>query len=348
MKAVRLYDKLDLRLEDVSMPVIGAGDLLVRTRSAFICGTDVRMYKNGKPGIISSDNPRVLGHELAGEIVAVGKDITGYSEGMRVAIAPNYGCGHCDWCASGNNQLCAEQRAIGIHDDGAFAEYVRVPAPAVQQGNIYVMPDHLSFDAAALAEPFSCAYNAFERMPVGPGDVVLIIGAGPIGIMHAKLARLGGAGRIIMNDLSEERLDFARKVDPGIETLVTSDLTADIKRLTDGRGVDLVITAASVASIQEVAFSLAAMNGRIMFFGGLPKGQSVVRLDTNEIHYKQLTVSGTTMQSLAQYRKILDLLSQGVLTADDLVTGSIDGSDVAAVVDQVARGSGMKTTLVFS
>lgn len=348
MKAVRLFDKLDLRLEELATPEIGDGEVLVRTGSAFVCGTDVRMYKNGKAGIIFPENPRVLGHELAGEIAAVGQDVDGYSEGMRVAVAPNYGCGHCDWCASGNTQLCAEQRAIGIHDDGAFAEYVRIPARAVQQGNIYVMPDHLSFNAAALAEPFSCAYNAFERMPVGPGDVVLIIGAGPIGVMHAKLARLGGAGRIIMNDLSEERLEFARNLDPKIETLVSSDLTADIKRLTDGRGVDLVITAASVASIQEVAFSLAAMNGRIMYFGGLPKGKSVVQLDTNEIHYKQLTVSGTTMQSLAQYRKILDLLSQGVLTADDIVTGSVDGGDVGAVVDQVSRGSGMKTALVFS
>ena len=347
MRAVRLHDKLDIRAETVPDPTIGPGEVLVRTRSAFVCGTDVRMYKNGRAGI-SHDNPRVLGHEFAGFIEAVGADVTEYTPGMRVAVAPNYGCGKCDRCTSGNTQLCKQQRAIGIADDGAFAELVRVPALAVQQGNIYVLPDTVSFHAAALAEPFSCAWNAYERIGIEAGDRVLVIGAGPIGVMHAKIARLAGAGRILMNDLSEDRLEAAKRIDPGVETVLTDDLPAEISRLTDGEGVDLVITAASVASIQEMAFSLAGMNGRIMFFGGLPKGNSTVRLDTNEIHYKQLTVSGTTMQSLRQYRKVLDLLAGGALTADDIVTGTADAGDVAAVVEQISRGAGLKTALVYS
>ena len=347
MRAVRLYDKLDLRSESVPDPTIGRGEVLVRTRSAFVCGTDVRMYKNGRAGI-SSSNPRILGHEFAGFVETVGDDVTNYEPGMRVAVEPNYGCGTCDRCTSGNTQLCKQQRAIGIADDGAFAEFVRVPALAVQQGNIYVLPESVSFHAAALAEPFSCAWNAYEKIGIYPGDRVLIIGAGPIGVMHAKIARLAGAGRILMNDLSEDRLDAAKRIDPGVETILTDDLPAEIRKLTDGEGVDLVITAASVAAIQEIAFSLAGMNGRVMFFGGLPKGNSTVRLDTNEIHYKQLTVSGTTMQSLRQYRKVLDLLAMGALTADDIVTCTADASDIAAVVDQISRGAGLKTALVYS
>lgn len=347
MRAVRLYDKLDLRSENVPDPTLGRGEVLVRTQSAFVCGTDVRMYKNGRAGI-SATNPRILGHEFAGYVEAVGEDVTDYTVGMRVAVQPNYGCGKCDRCTSGNTQLCKHQRAIGIADDGAFAELVRVPALAVQQGNIYPLPDSLSFHAAALAEPFSCAWNAYEKIGIYPGDRVLIIGAGPIGVMHAKIARLAGAGRIMMNDLSEERLAAAETIVPGVETIWTDDLPAEIRTRTDGDGVDLVITAASVAAIQEMAFSLAGMNGRIMFFGGLPKGNSTVGLDTNEIHYKQLTVAGTTMQNLRQYRQVLDLLTVGALTADDIVTGTADASDVGAVVDQISQGAGLKTALVFS
>ena len=347
MRAVRLYEKLDLRAESVPDPTVGRGEILVRTRSAFVCGTDVRMYKNGRAGI-SAANPRILGHEFAGHIEAVGEGVTGYTVGMRVAVEPNYGCGTCDRCTSGNTQLCRQQRAIGIADDGAFAEFVKVPALAVQQGNVFILPDTVSFHAAALAEPFSCAWNAYEKIGINPGDRVLIIGAGPIGVMHAKIARLAGAGRIMMNDLSADRLDAVEAIVPGVETILTDDLAAEIRKRTDGDGVDLVITAASVAAIQEMAFSLAGMNGRVMFFGGLPKGNSTVRLDTNEIHYKQLTVSGTTMQNLRQYRKILDLLAVGALTADDIVTGTADAGDVAAVVEQISRGAGLKTALVFS
>jgi L-iditol 2-dehydrogenase len=347
MKAVRLYAANDLRVEDVPDPQVGSGDVLVRTKNAFVCGTDVRMYKNGKPGIIDPQRPRILGHEIAGTIEAVGRDVESYKPGMRVAIAPNFGCGICDRCVGGNTQLCRQQQAIGIHMDGAFAEYVLVPAPAVRQGNIFVLPDNISFNSGALAEPFSCVYNAYEQIGIFPGDVVLIIGAGPIGVMHAKIANLAGAGRIYMNDLSTERLTIAQRIVPSIETIITDDLKGEIDKRTKGTGVDLVITAASVAAIQEAAFSYAGTNGRIMFFGGLPKGKSVVQLDTNEIHYKQLTVSGTTMQSLRQYRKILRLMEREILTADDIVTGSESFTEVVSVIDQITSGSGLKTSLTF-
>lgn len=346
MKAARLHDVMDLRIEDIPDPVAGPGEILVRVKRAFVCGTDLRMYRNGKPGI-GPENPRVLGHELAGTVEHAAPDVNGYSTGMRVAVAPNYGCGVCDRCVSGNTQLCAQQKAIGISVDGGFAEVVRVPALAVQQGNVVHLPDTVSFNAAALAEPFSCVYNAYEKIGINPGDRVLVIGAGPIGVMHAKIARLAGAGAIYLNDLSEERLALAASVVPGVEPIFTTDLKGEIERRTGGDGVDLVITAASVAAIQEIAFSLAGMNGRIMFFGGLPKGRSTVSLDTNEIHYKQLTVSGTTMQSLHQYREVLRLIARGVLTADDIVTGEADLAGLPSVMEQIGEGIGLKSAIVF-
>ncbi len=346
MKAVRLHDKLDIRVESIPRPMVGTGEVLVRIKSSFVCGTDVRMFKNGKAGI-GPDNPRVLGHEMAGTIEEVGDRVDSYVPGMRVAVAPNYGCGICDRCISGNSQLCKDQKAIGISVDGAFAEYLLVPRLAVQQGNIVPLDDNISFNAAALAEPFSCVYNAYEQIGIYPGDSVLVIGAGPIGVMHVKIAKLAGAGRILVNDLSEERLEMTKKIEPDVELVHTDDLVGEIAKRTDNEGVDLVITAASVAAIQEMAFALAGMNGRVMFFGGLPKGKSTVSLDTNEIHYKQLMVSGTTMQSLRQYRKILQLLSTGVLTADDIVTDKASTADVPGVIENIAQGSGLKTALTF-
>lgn len=346
MKAARLHDVMDIRIQDIPDPVITSGEVVVRVKRSFVCGTDLRMYKNGKPGI-GPDNPRVLGHELSGTVADVGPDVVGFTAGMRVAVAPNYGCGVCDRCVSGNTQLCSHQEAIGISVDGAFAEFVRVPALAVQQGNVVPLPDSVSFDSAALAEPFSCVYNAYERIGIFPGERVLVIGAGPIGIMHAKMARLAGAGVIYMNDLSTERLDLAVTIVPEVQPIHTSDLKREIDRRTGGEGVDLVITAASVASIQEIAFSLAGMNGRVMFFGGLPKGKSRVSLDTNEIHYKQLTVSGTTMQSLRQYREVLNLFAKGILTADDIVTGTTELGGVISVMEEMRQGKGLKQAIAF-
>ncbi|MCF7929307.1 MAG: alcohol dehydrogenase catalytic domain-containing protein [Spirochaetales bacterium] len=346
MKAIRLYDKEDIRIEDIPKPEIGNHEVLLRVKSAFVCGTDVRMYKNGKSGI-SPDNPRVMGHELAGVIEKTGSEVTHYKAGDRVSVAPNYGCGVCDFCVSGNSQLCSESEAIGISVDGGFAEYVRIPEPAVRQGNLMVLPENVSFEAGALAEPFSCVYNAYEKIGIYPGDRVLVIGAGPIGIMHAKIAVLAGAGQVYMNDLNTGRLEQAKERVPQIETLVTDDLPGEIDKITGGKGLDLVITAASVPVIQEMAFSLVGMNGRVMFFGGLPHGKSVVQLDTNEIHYKQLLISGTTRQSLRQYRKIIHLLSEGVLSADDIVTGHADGSEAESVLQAVIRGEGLKTSIRF-
>jgi L-iditol 2-dehydrogenase len=246
---------------------------------------------------------------------------------------------------SGNTQLCPDSLAIGVDIDGAFAEFVRIPEAAVRQGNVVEIPEGLSFEAAAMAEPLSCVYNAYQKIGIYPGDTVLVIGSGPIGIMHAKVALMAGAARVYVNDISEERLSLVKKIVPAAETILTDSLHDAVMELTGGKGVNLVITAASVPSIQESAFSMVGMNGRVMFFGGLPKGKSVVQLDTNEIHYKQITVSGTTRQSLEQYRKVIALLAAGKLTVDDLVTSVSSISDIGRVISDVASGRGLKSNI---
>lgn len=345
MKAARLYGQGDIRVEDIPIPEIKEDEVLVKVKAAFICGTDVRYFKNGKPGI-NADNPRVLGHEFAGVIDKTGSRVSMYTPGMRVAVAPNYGCGICEICISGNTQMCSEAHALGVSVDGGFAEYVKIPANAVRQGNITPISDSTNFEEAALAEPLSCVYNAYERIGINPGDTVLIIGAGPIGIMHAMTAVMAGASHVFINDLSDERLELAKKLVPSLIP-VTGDLKEKLKELTDGKLADVVITAASVSSIQEMAFSLAGLNGRIMFFGGLPKGKSFVSLDTNEIHYKQLTISGTTMQNLRQYRDCLKMIEEKTLKVKGLVTSSSPMSEISNVISRVAEGKGLKSVITI-
>lgn len=348
MKAACLTGKESIVIRDVPVPEIGPGDVLVKVKSAFVCGTDVRFFLNGKAGVDDA-NPRVLGHEFAGVIERVGAHVAGYTVGMNVAVAPNYGCGICDLCVSGHSEMCAVSEALGVSIDGGFAEYVRIPEAAVRQGNISQIPEGLSFAEAALAEPLSCVFNAYEKIGIFPGDTVLVIGSGPIGIMHCLVALMAGATNVYISDISEQRMDLARSIDSRIRKLVAGESQLrEFKRLTNGKLANLVITAASVGAIQEQAFALAGQNGRVMFFGGLPSGKSVVQLDTNEIHYKQLLVGGTTRQSLAQYRKCLELIASRAIDIRPIITseGSLD--DIVQAVLEARGGVGLKRAINFS
>ncbi|MDA3834932.1 MAG: alcohol dehydrogenase catalytic domain-containing protein [Spirochaetales bacterium] len=344
MKAARLYGIEDIRVEDITVPQIAEDEVLLRVKAAFICGTDVRFYKSGKPG--AEEKPLVAGHEIAGVIEKVGSAVFGYTAGQRVGVAPNYGCGVCDICVSGNTQMCRSSEALGVSIDGGFAEYMRIPAAAVRQGNITPIGDSVTFEEAALAEPLSCVYNAYEKIGIFPGDHVLVVGAGPIGLMHAKVAFLAGAAAVYINDVSNERLNLAKELIPEIITIGPDSLKEELLSYTNGRLADLIITAASVPVIQENAFSLAGLNGRVMFFGGLPKGRSAVKLDTNEIHYKQLTVAGTTRQSLRQYRDCLKLIESGKLKVSDLITSKEPLENISQVIENVAAGRGLKSAIV--
>jgi L-iditol 2-dehydrogenase len=346
MRAALLYGKEDLRIEDLPMPEIGPEEILLQVKAAAICGTDIRMYKNGAKGV-GPRSPLVLGHELSGVVVKAGKAVRGVQEGTPVAVAPNMGCGTCDACVSGNTQLCDNGfRAFGINLPGGFAEFLRIPAEAVRQGNLCPIGPEVSFAAAALAEPLSCVYNAFQRCAIRPGDRVLIIGAGPIGLMHAKLARLGGAARVMLNDLSEERLEICRQLEPSLIT-VAGEVTQRIMSMTGGRGADVVITACPAPEAQVTALKVAAMNGRVLFFGGLPADRAIVGLDTNLIHYRQLVVSGTTRQSLSQYRAVLRLIEDGLLKVDDLVSARWPVDSIRDGFAAVMRGSGLKHAVSF-
>jgi L-iditol 2-dehydrogenase len=343
MLAARLYGKQDLRIVGVPVPEITDGEILLKVKAGAVCGTDVRMFQNGETGV-DENHPLTLCHEFSGVIEKTGKDVKGFKNGQRVSVAPNIGCGICDRCVSGNSHHCKSLVAMGVQMDGGFAEFVRIPEAAVRHGNVTPLADNVSFAAAAANEAFSCVYNAFERYQVFPGDIVTIIGAGAIGMMHAKLALMAGASKVILSDLSKPRLAECKNIEPRIIT-VADDLAERIKEETDGYGSNVVITACSVAAVQQSAFSYAGLDGRVNFFGGLPKGKENVALDTNQIHYKQLTVTGTTRSTHRHYRTTLDFIAKGIVDIDPLITHKFAIQDTQKAFENAAAAVGLKQVI---
>ncbi len=310
----------DLRVEEVPVPEIGPGELLIKVLSASICGTDLRIY-HGNHRMYPEGTVRIPGHEVVGTIASVGSGLTGFNLNERVFIAPNTGCGHCEQCVSGNNNRCANYEAIGVTMDGGFAEFMRVPANSVQQGNIIRVSEAVDPAVEALMEPFACVLRGQNILHIQPGETVLVIGAGPIGVMHTKLARARGAGRVIVSEPSAERAQQAlmfgahRVVNPTQE-----DLQKVLLEESAGRGADIVIVAAPVHAAQESALTLAAIGGRINFFGGLPKDRPAINFDSNLVHYKELIVTATTACSTNDCWQASRLVNSGLVDLSDLVS----------------------------
>lgn len=346
MLAAKLYGEKDVRIVECGIPQIGADEILVKTSAAAICGSDLRMIENGYQGVDQA-HPLILGHEMCGVIQETGKNVTGYKAGDRVAIAPNIGCGHCKNCLEGDYHLCEAYQALGINMDGGFAQYIRVPGKALQQGNVILIDDSVSAQEAAIFEPAACVLNGQERIGIHAGEDVLIIGAGPIGILHALLARLQGAGRIFLSDLSGERIRKCTELAPDIIPLDAGNLEKDVMEKTGGRGVDVCITACAAKAVQETSFALMNMKGRILFFGGLPKGKDLIQMHSNLLHYKELKVCGSTRCNAQQCRKIASLVREGKLDLKGLISRTFALEDFEEAVRYAASGQGLKTIILF-
>lgn len=345
MLAAVYYSPGDIRVEEVRRPTIGDEEALLRVRAASICGTDLRIYSSGHFKIPPGTS-RILGHEFAGEVAEVGSMVKALTPGMRIAIAPNIGCGVCEQCIQGHNHLCPTYEAFGISLDGAFSEYMLIPKEAIHQGNIVPLPEGVSFEEAALNEPFSCCYNGSRACQIEPGDSVLIVGAGPIGIMHLILASLSGASRVIISEMIEERLSEALEFGADLAINPTKeDLPVAIGEATDGQGVDVIIVAAPSPAAQEQALDLAAPQGRINFFSGLPQGREIINFNSNRVHYKQLVVMGTTGSSNYQYRKSMEIIGSGKIDLSPLISARFPLSKVEEAFTLAASKKAMKVLI---
>ncbi|MBS7614652.1 alcohol dehydrogenase catalytic domain-containing protein [Candidatus Bathyarchaeota archaeon] len=344
MKAARFHAPGKIRIEDVDIPQIGSEEILVKVKVALTCGTDVKMYKRGHPKVIP---PIIMGHEFSGTVEETGQKVANkFGIGDRVAVANSAPCNSCFFCKTGKPNLCEHllDTLIGFSVDGAYAEYIRVPAPIVRQ-NTYVMPKNVSFEEAALLEPLACAINGIDAANIGLGDTVLILGSGPIGLIHLQLAKLEGASKVIVTDLQAERLKIASKL--GADVVIDAskeDQLSRVKEITGGLGADKVIEAVGLPQTWELAFQMTRKAGTTLFFGGCPSGAKI-SLDTERIHYEDLTVKGIFHHTPVSVLKAFKLISNGRFMGKPLITEEMPLSEVEDALIKMSKGECVKIAI---
>jgi len=314
MKAAMLYGIKDLRIEDVEVPEVEAGEVLVRVKAATTCGTDLKIFRRGYVEKVIK-LPTVFGHEWAGEVVEVGEGLDWPKKGMRIRAGNSAPCLHCSMCQKGKYNLC--ENMIWLW--GAYAEYIKVPARMVLV-NMQEIPQHVSYEEASITEPLACVLHGAEEAGAKLGDTVTIVGAGPIGLLHLLTAKRKGAGKIISIDLVEERLNFARKL--GADETINAgkeNLVEKVRRLTGGYGADIVVEAIGLPATWEQALKLVRKGGTVLEFGGCPPGTEI-KVDTELLHYGEVTVRGAFHTTPLHFKKALSLIASRTIDVRPLVT----------------------------
>ena len=344
MKVARFYAPGDLRVEETDEPSPSEHEVKIRVHACSTCGTDVKIFGAGHQNL---DPPRVIGHEIAGEVVEVGSAVEGWQPGDRVQVIAAIPCGRCDECVRGRMTVCPNQVSMGYQFDGGFAEYMIVPQVVLAVDGLNRVPEGLSYAEASVAEPFACAINAQSIAGVGEGDDVVVVGSGPIGCLHVRLARANGASRVTLVELNRARLEQAAELVKPDETVCAGevDVVQAILDLTNGRGVDVAITATAAGVAQEQAVSYVARQGRISFFGGLPKDNPVIALDSNLVHYRELTIVGANGSSPQHNKDALARIASGDVPVNDLITHRLGLDEVRRAIEIVKGGEGIKVTI---
>lgn len=326
------------------MPVVSEDEVLLRVRACSMCGTDVKISRSGHPNMTS---PQVMGHEIAGEIVDVGAAVTGWAVGDRVQVIAAIPDGTCPECRAGHPSVCRNQLSMGYQFAGGFAEHMIVPREVLDADGLNRIPETLDFAEASVTEPLACVLNGQELARVGEGDTVVVIGAGPIGCLHVRLARARGAASVILIDLNAERLASAAELVRPDHAFCASeaDVVASVLAATEDRGADVVVTAAGSRQAQEQGLRMLARRGRLSLFGGLPKDASDITVDANLVHYRELSIVGVNGSSPAHNREALRLIASGDVVVADLITHRLPLDRVLEGIEIVARGDAIKVTI---
>ena len=343
MKAAVFEDIEKIAVKEVDKPEIDDDSLLVRVRACAVCGSDLRIYHYGNSRVIP---PQIIGHEIAGDVVEVGSRVTRFKPGDRVAIGADVPCGECAFCRDGMANNCAVNYAMGYQFQGGFAEYLLINPIVIRYGPIHKIPDNLDYDEAAIAEPLACCINGLELSWVSLGDIVVIIGAGPVGCMMAELAKNMGARKVIISQRSKIRVEMAKKYDIDVVISATEeDFTQRVMEETDGMGADVVLTACSSLEAQAQTIPIIKNRGRINFFAGLPKGTAPLSLETNIIHYKECYLFGSHGSTPRHHRMALEILSSGRIKARDFISHNFGLDQIMDAFNTVESRQGMKVVV---
>ena len=340
MKAVVLRGPNDFGPEEIQRPVIGPGEMLLKMERAAICGTDIRVLEGKKTKDVRY--PSVIGHEMCGTLCEIGEGVTGYEVGEKVSIANVIPCGHCFSCLNGRENACMNRLALGYQFDGAFEEYVRLPEVLIRSGNVIKLPDHVSFTAGALIEPLSCCIRGLKNAGTGFNDDVLVIGAGPIGLMHLQLSKIAGARKVIVSEPNAFRREKAAKlgadlvVDP-----VNEDLDAIIREQTGGLGVDRIIMAIGIPSLVNSTLKLCKKGGTVCLFAGFA-GTGECTIEVNTIHYNEINVCGSTASKRSDFLAAADMVIKGVINLDEIATHTYSLDEFVQAYEMNKSGNGLK------
>jgi L-iditol 2-dehydrogenase len=329
MTAAVLYGKEDLRLEQVDVPRASHGELVVRVGAALTCGTDLKVYRRGYHALMLQP-PIPFGHELAGVVTEVGPGVTAFREGDRIVALNSAPCDVCFFCTHGQQNLCEDL----LFNNGAYAEYIRIPARIVEK-NTLLIPDDIPFEHAALTEPLACVVRGLEESGARPGDTMIVIGAGPIGLMFMHVAQIAGVNVIAVvkreDQIAAAKLFGAACV---VHIEAVADVVAATRALTpEGRGADIVIEAVAIPATWEWAVDMVRKGGLVNFFGGPPSGTRV-QLDTNRIHYGDITLKASFHHTPATCRTALEIVTSGRFKCAEYITGR---AVLAEVPDIFAR-----------
>lgn len=336
MKAQMFYAPGDVRFEETDIPTIGPEDMLIKVKAALTCGTDLKTYRRGHPTIITSV-PSTFGHEFAGEVVAVGEKVTQFEVGDRVVGANTTPCFECYHCKKNEYSLCENLNYL----NGAYSEYVAVPGHMLKY-NFYKIPESLPYEQAALLEPLACAVHGADRIPVKTGDDVVVIGAGPIGLMFMDLLALKGA-RVIAVDLSDYRLSLSRQF--GAAGTVNAGDKGHVQRVKEkcngGRGADVVVEATGFPEVWENAINMVRPGGTVLTFGGTKKGTSIA-IDCQKFHYEEINLKAVYHHTPYHVQWALNLLTNGSIDGAKYISGVYPLENAIDALESIARQEGIK------
>lgn len=341
MPALVLNGPGDVQLTEKPIPTPGPGEVVLAVEATTICGTDLRIMSGEKttgvrPGV-------TLGHEIAGRIASLGEGVEGLTAGQQATVSIVVSCGTCRACLTGREHLCSRCELVGYGIDGGLAPWLRVPARAVRRGNIISVAAEMPATRLALAEPLSCVLNGHRRHSgVNPGETVVIIGGGAIGLLHTELNLACGAGRVIVCEKHADRRDRAAAM--GAVTTCPEHLSEVVAEHTGGYGAELVIVAIGRNELAEESLSLAAPGGRVSWFAGFPKG-SMASITPNTVHYQELTVSGGSNAGRADVHRAVDMLEGGDIDEAPIVTHTFGLSQWTEAVDAVRGHAGVKIVI---
>ncbi len=342
MDAAVMYGPNDVRFEKVERPSCPEGGFVVEVDAIGLCGSDIRNLTTDSR---SGNYPWIYGHEVVGKVVEVAPGVDAYKLGEMVYVYPLAHCLTCENCRMGHSEQCTDVENY-IERPGGLSQYISYTRKRVERGATFRIPDGVDPILATMAEPLSSTYACVENIGVTMGDTVVILGAGPVGILLATLSRMRGASKVIVTDTNQERLDKAAafEVDACINS-ATGDAVEEVLRLTDGRGASKVISANPSTIAQQQALRMARKTGTVVFFGGVPKG-ALTELDTNLIHYSSLWIYGHFGSNTMQVQKAFELSIDPRFPAERLITHTLPLSQINRALELTASGEALKVVLL--